>query len=72
MEMYINSTWTKLRENAYVAEAVAYSETGNHAVIYATGETTDEADTKLTSALHELRLIPGSPFAKDERGAGTS
>ena len=72
MELYINSTWTKLRENAYVAEAVAYSENGNHAVIYATGEIADEADIKLTSALHELKLISVSPSAKDERVAGTS
>ncbi len=72
MELYINSTWTKLRENAYMAEAVAYSENGNHAVIYALGETADEADTKLISALRELRLIAGSPSVKDERGAGTS
>lgn len=72
MELYINSTWTKLRENSYVAEAVAYSENGNHAVIHATGETANEADTKLISALHELRLISGSPSAKDERGHGIS
>ncbi len=61
MELYINSTWTKLRENAYIAEAVAYSENGNHAVIYSTGETADEADTKLTSALYEFGLIPELP-----------
>lgn len=71
MELYINSTWTKRYENAYIAEAVAYSENGNHAVIYTTGDTTDEADAKLTSALQELRLIPGLPSAKDERNAGT-
>jgi hypothetical protein len=72
MELYINSTWTKLRDNAYMAEAVAYSENGNHVVIYAAGETADEADAKLTGALHELRLIPRSPSAKGERSAGAS
>ncbi len=72
MELYINSMWTKLRENAYMAEAVAYSENGNHAVIYSTGETANEAETKLTSALHELGLIPELPFAKGKRSAGTS
>lgn len=70
MELYINSTWTMRYKNAYIAEAVAYSANGNHAVIYTTGETADEADAKLTSALHELRLIPGSPSAKDERSTG--
>jgi hypothetical protein len=71
MELYINSTWTKLRGDAYIAEAFAYSENGNHAVIYTKGETAEEADAKLTNALHELRLIPGSSSAKDERSAGT-
>jgi hypothetical protein len=72
MELYINSTWTKRRENAYIAEAVAYSEIGNHVVIYAVGETADEADTKLVGALHELRPIPRSPFVEDDRSTGLS
>jgi len=58
MELYINSTWTERHGNVYVAEAITWSESGNHATIYATGITADEADTKLMDALHELKLIP--------------
>ncbi len=41
-----------------MAQAVAWSENGNHATIHATGLTADEADTKLMGALRELKLIP--------------
>ncbi len=59
MELYLNSTWTERYGNSYyVAEAVAWSENGNHATIHATGSTADEADTKLLSALRELNLVP--------------
>ena len=37
---------------------MSWSEYGNHAIIYATGITADEADTKLWGALRELRLVP--------------
>jgi hypothetical protein len=58
MELYINSTWTERYGNAYVAESIAWSESGNHATIYAVGSTADEADTKLMAALRELKLVP--------------
>jgi hypothetical protein len=59
MELYINSNWTTERyENSYIAEAIACSENGNHAAIYATGITALEADDKLMGALGELKLIP--------------
>jgi hypothetical protein len=59
MELYLNSSWTEGCGNSYyVAEAIAWSENGNHATIYATGRTADEADTKLLSALGELKLVP--------------
>jgi hypothetical protein len=59
MELYLNSAWTERYPNpSYVAEAVAWSENGNHATIYATGITADEAQTKLLGALRELRLVP--------------
>jgi hypothetical protein len=58
MELYINSTWTERYGNAYVAEAITWSESGNHATIYAVGSTADEADTKLMNALRELKLVP--------------
>ncbi len=57
MELYINRTWTKLYGNAYIAEAIAWSENGNHATIFVTGITAEEADTKLIGALGELKLI---------------
>ena len=59
MELYLNSTWTERYANSsYAAEAIAWSENGNHATIYATGITADEAEIKLLSALRELRLVP--------------
>ena len=60
MELYLNSTWTQRCSNAssYVAEAIAWSENGNHATIYAMGSTADEADVKLLRALGELKLVP--------------
>ena len=59
MELYLNSSWTESCGNSYyVAEAIAWSENGNHATICATGNTADEAETKLLSALGELKLVP--------------
>ena len=66
MELYINSSWTKLYGNSYIAEALSWSESGNHATVYATGTTADEANAKLLSALRELRLIPEAFFAEGE------
>jgi hypothetical protein len=57
MELYINSNWTERYTNTYIAEAIAWSENGNHVTIYAQGLTAEEADEKLLSALHELRLM---------------
>ena len=51
MELYINSTWTERHGNAYVAEAITWSENGNYATIYTVGITAEEADAKLESAL---------------------
>ena len=45
MELYINRTWTKPYRELYIAEAIAWSENGNHATIFTTGTTADEADT---------------------------
>ena len=67
MELYINSSWTKLYGNSYIAEALAWSESGNHATVYATGTTAEEANAKLLSALRELRLIPETFSAKGEQ-----
>jgi len=44
MELYINSSWTKLYGNSYIAEALAWSKSGNHATVYATGTTAEEAN----------------------------
>ncbi len=64
MELYINSEWTKCYGNSYIAEAIIWSENGNHASIYTTGATAEEADTKLMGALSECKLIPDK-FTKD-------
>src|ERR687889_41823 len=72
MELYINSNWTKCYANAYIAEAIAWSENGNHATIYTTGITAKEADDNLKSALRELKLIPETSemVMKDEQKQG--
>ena len=57
MELYTNSAWTQRCDDVYVAEALAWSENGNHVTIYATGISADEAQTKLTGGLGELKLI---------------
>jgi len=67
MELYLNSTWTQRYPNSsYLAEAIAWSEHGNHATIYATGITADAADTKLLGALRELKLVPEATSTKVE------
>ena len=58
MDLYINSSWTKRYESTYVAEAMAWSENGNHATIYTVGITAESAETKLMGALRELHLLP--------------
>jgi hypothetical protein len=57
MEVYINSEWTKCYGNSWYAEAILWSENGNHASIYTTGSTAEEADAKLIGALRELKLV---------------
>ncbi len=66
MELYVNSNWTEFYANTYIAEAIAWSENGNHATIYATGITAKEADDKLEGALRELKLIAETSM-KDKR-----
>jgi hypothetical protein len=59
MELYINTEWTKCYgENYFIAEAIVWSENGNHVSIYSTGVTAEEADAKLIGALSELKLVP--------------
>ncbi len=66
MELYINNTWTERYGHSYIAEAIAWSENGNHATIYTMGITAEEADAKLLDALGELKLIPETSM-KDKR-----
>jgi hypothetical protein len=65
MELYINSSWTRCYEDACVAEAIAWSENGNHATIYSMGITAQEADAKLMGALGELHLVPETSIKTD-------
>lgn len=65
MELYVNNRWTACFGSSYIAEAIAWSENGNHAAIYTTGSTAEEADAKLVGALHELNLMPKTSM-KDE------
>jgi hypothetical protein len=65
MELYINNKWTECYGRSYIAEAIACSENGNHATIYTTGATAEEADAKLMGALRELKLIPETTVADE-------
>jgi hypothetical protein len=65
MELYINSKWTQSVGHSYIAEAIAWSENGNHATIYTMGGTAEEADSKLMGALRDLKLMPQKAM-KDE------
>jgi hypothetical protein len=67
MELYLNTNWTGYYANVYVAEAIAWSENGNHATICTTGSTAEEANAKLKGALGELGLRPDEATKKDER-----
>jgi hypothetical protein len=67
MELYVNSNWTQCYGNSYIAEAIAWSENGNHATIYTMGNTADEADSKLMSALRELKVMPQTAMKEEER-----
>jgi hypothetical protein len=58
MELYVNSNWTQCYGNSYIAEAIAWSENGNHATIYTMGASAAEADSKLLGALRDLKLMP--------------
>ena len=60
MELYLNSNWTECYANTYIAEAIAWSENGNHATISTTGITAEDADAKLVGALRELNLLPNT------------
>jgi hypothetical protein len=66
MELYVNRNWTECYANTYIAEAIAWSENGNHATVYATGITAEEAEAKLMGALRELKLMPEAVI-KEER-----
>jgi len=66
MELYLNTNWTGWYANVYIAEAIAWSENGNHATISTTGSTAEEANAKLMGALGELGLRP-EVSKKDER-----
>ncbi len=68
MELYLNTNWTERSGNSYIAEAIAWSEAGNHVTIYAQDATAEGADAKLVGALRELNLIPETP---PERGGGS-
>ena len=58
MELYVNTKWTECYGNSYIAEAIAWSENGNHAAIYTMAITAEAADAKLMGALRELHLEP--------------
>ena len=66
MELYINNEWTECYGNTYIAEAIVWSENGNHASIYTTGATAEEADAKLMGALRETKLLPETATKEEQ------
>ena len=62
MELYVNKAWTERYANSYIAEAIAWSDNGNHAKIYTLGISAQEAEAKLEGALRELKLMPETPM----------
>jgi hypothetical protein len=46
------------RVDQVLRRKIIWSENGNHASIYSTGATVEEADAKLMGALSELKLMP--------------
>ena len=73
MELYVNNKWTESYGNCYIAEAIAWSENGNHATIYTIGVTAEEADAKLIGAMRELKLLPGTSVTDEcDRKEGQS
>jgi hypothetical protein len=66
MEVYVNNSWTECYADTYIAEAIAWSENGNHATIYSVGTTAEEADAKLVGALHELKLMSEASSVKGD------
>ena len=71
MELYVNTNWTECYGNSYIAEAIAWSENGNHATVYTTGTTAEEADDKLLGALRELKLIPETANTGERQQKGS-
>ena len=66
MELYVNSNWTQCFGNSYIAEAIAWSENGNHATIYTMGNTAEEANSKLMGALRDLRLMSQTAMKNEQ------
>jgi len=65
MELYVNNKRTECYgKNYYIAEAIAWSEKGNHATIYTTGSTAEEANAKLMGAISELKLMAQTSVAE--------
>jgi hypothetical protein len=65
VDLYLNTEWIKGYENAYIAEAIAWSENGDHAAIYTTDSTGQGANDRLMGALYEPNLTP-EKSVKDE------
>ncbi len=71
MELYVNSNWTACYANACIAEAIAWSENGNHATVYTTGTTAEEANDRLLGALRELQLVPQTTGKDQQQQKGS-
>jgi hypothetical protein len=57
MEIYVNDDWTVAYGPSYVAEALAWSDSGNHVTVYAVGPSAQRANEKLHAGLAELGLL---------------
>ena len=66
MELYVNSSRTERYGDTYVANAITYSENGNHATVYLVSVAAEVADAKLREALREPELMPETSITLDD------
>ncbi len=58
MSVYINETWIREHDCYWIAEAVAFSENGNHVTISSCPDSPELAYDRLIAGMKELRLVP--------------
>ncbi len=57
MSVYINETWIREHDCYWIAEAVAFSENGNHVTISSCHDSPELSYDRLIAGMKELRLV---------------